>query len=123
MKTRKTGGKYDCFRRAFKTVDDMAFYLDRSDAYCQARLTGGKDFTRRETKLLAAAVKFFDYTGIYPAYYWRALAEEPICGLPFEYQIFVLFFALYVFADPDDIQAINIPKVEVMKRAVEVLHG
>jgi len=123
MKTRKTGGKYDCFRRAFKTVDDMAFYIDRSDAYCQARLTGGKDFTRRETNLLVAAMQFYDHTGIYPAYYWRALAEEPISGWPFNYEIFVLFFARHVFAGSDDMQTITIPAVKDMKRVVEVLHG
>lgn len=66
MKTQKTGGKYDYTRRAFSSIDDMAYFLGRSPSYVQARLTGGVAFTDRETDLLNRAVKFYDRTDIYP---------------------------------------------------------
>jgi hypothetical protein len=66
MKTREIGGQYDFARRAFDTVDDMAYYIGRSPSYCQQRLTGGKEFTPKELDELYKAVKFYDMTDIEP---------------------------------------------------------
>lgn len=66
MKTQKQGGKYDYMRRAFASVDDMAYFIGRSPSYVQGRLTGGGVFSDRETELLNKAVKFYDRTDIEP---------------------------------------------------------
>lgn len=67
MKTQKQGGKYDYMRRAFSSVDDLAYFIGRSPSYVQGRLTGGGVFTDREIELLNKAVKFYDRTDIEPA--------------------------------------------------------
>lgn len=66
MKTKKTGGPYDDKRRAFESIDDMAYFLGRSVSYCQKRLTGGEAFTEKEVSELVKAVNFYDLTDIEP---------------------------------------------------------
>lgn len=71
MKTQKTGGKYDFARRAFLSMDDLAYYLGRSPSYVQSRLTGGGEFTEREADAINKAVKFYDRTDIYPVQFQK----------------------------------------------------
>lgn len=71
MKTKKTDGPYDDKRRAFESVDDMAYFLGRSVSYCQKRLTGGEAFTEREVSELVKAVNFYDLTDIDPVKFQR----------------------------------------------------
>lgn len=71
MKTQKTGGKYDFARRAFRSVDDLAYYLGRSPSYVQTRLTGGGEFTEREGDAINKAVRFYDRTDIEPVQFQK----------------------------------------------------
>jgi len=71
MKTKKEQGPYDDKRRAFESVDDMAYFLGRSVSYCQKRLTGGEAFTEREVSELVKAVNFYDLTDIDPVKFQR----------------------------------------------------
>ena len=66
MKTKTTGGRYDYTRRAFRNVEEMAYFLGRSPSYVRGRLTGGAEFTDRELEYLNKAVSFYDHVDIYP---------------------------------------------------------
>lgn len=71
MRTKKLYGPYDDKRRAFESVEDMAYFLGRSVSYCQKRLTGGETFTEREISELIKAVNFYDLTDIDPVKFQR----------------------------------------------------
>lgn len=71
MKTQKQGGKYDFVRASFKCVEDLAYFLERSTSYVQARLTGGLNFTASELRLMNEAVTFYNKTDIEPVKFKR----------------------------------------------------
>lgn len=87
MKTQKEGGRYDFARRAFATLEDMAYFLGRSPSYVQARLTGGAEFTERETELLNKAVRFYDRTDIEPVRYQKMQRRAKDNGAAFVYSM------------------------------------
>ena len=87
MKTYKTGGYYDHLRRAFGSVEEMAWFLDRSTSYIQKRLTGGASFTEKETEDLNGAAGFYDRTDIHPVKFQKMQQNTKNHGLHLVYAL------------------------------------
>lgn len=87
MKTQKTGGRYDQYRAAFETKEDLAWFLDRSTSYVQARLTGGAEFTQKEVEELEKAERFYLMSAIYPVRFQKLIKRTNEHSLHFVYAL------------------------------------
>lgn len=94
MKTQKTGGRYDQYRAAFETKEDLAWFLGRSTSYVQARLTGGAEFTEKEIEELERATTFYLLSAIYPVRFRKLIKRTNEHSLHSEAYVYLLVWAM-----------------------------